>query len=70
MLAATPPDTPHWAALELDALARLGAARTVIDAVLTGEWDAEPGVITATGHLVDTAADRLHRAHTARKAAA
>lgn len=44
-------------AYRLDALARLAAARSVVDAVLIGHWDADPDILDLVATLVTQAAD-------------
>jgi hypothetical protein len=61
--------TPTWAQVELDALACLGGLRSVLDAVLRGEFDPTDDLLAALEHgLADirarfALADRLRSAH-------
>jgi len=51
-----------WAQEQLEVLQRLGAARSAIDALLTGEWRGTAAQIRAVADLVGSAADHARRA--------
>jgi hypothetical protein len=54
---------------DLEAVVRLDAARTVLDAVLIGRWLADPAVIDNVGKLVTNAARWARIADDERRAA-
>jgi hypothetical protein len=65
------PDRPaDWCEWELQALLRLAHARSAIDAIVSGDWAADPETVDAINRLTAGAAQCLRRRDQIREQAA